>query len=148
MDRNSSGGRRRARSRPRPADVPCRWPDSGMRCAGSATTGSRRTSRRGWAAWGVSLAASIAHPGHGAIVARLMAPGKTALRRRLVIVESPAKAKTIAAYLGDGYMVESSIGHIRDLPSSAAEIPTALRGEAWARLGVDVDKDFDPLYVI
>ena len=77
-----------------------------------------------------------------------MAPGKTANGRRLVIVESPAKAKTIAAYLGDGYMVESSIGHIRDLPNSASEIPAALKGEAWTRLGVDVDRDFDPLYVV
>jgi DNA topoisomerase-1 len=65
-----------------------------------------------------------------------------------VIVESPAKAKTIAGYLGDGYIVESSIGHIRDLPNSASEIPAALKGEAWARLGVDVDKGFEPLYVV
>ena len=65
-----------------------------------------------------------------------------------MIVESPAKAKTIAGYLGDGYIVESSIGHIRDLPNSAAEIPEALKGEAWARLGVDVDKEFEPLYVV
>ena len=68
--------------------------------------------------------------------------------RRLVIVESPAKAKTIAGYLGDGYVVESSIGHIRDLPNRAADIPAALKKEPWARLGVDVDHDFAPLYVI
>jgi DNA topoisomerase-1 len=68
--------------------------------------------------------------------------------RRLVIVESPAKAKTIAGYLGPGYVVESSIGHIRDLPNSAAEIPAAHKGEAWARLGVNVDRDFEPLYVV
>ncbi|MGZ4441124.1 MAG: type I DNA topoisomerase [Gaiellaceae bacterium] len=77
-----------------------------------------------------------------------MAAGKTPNGRRLVIVESPAKAKTIAGYLGEGYMVESSIGHIRDLPNSASEIPAALKGEAWARLGVDVDKGFEPLYVV
>ena len=65
-----------------------------------------------------------------------------------MIVESPAKAKTIAGYLGDGYIVESSIGHIRDLPNSASEIPAALKGEAWARLGVDVDHEFEPLYVV
>ena len=65
-----------------------------------------------------------------------------------MIVESPAKAKTIAGYLGDDYMVESSIGHIRDLPNSASEIPAALKGEAWSRLGVDVDHDFEPLYVV
>src|SRR5579862_6941005 len=77
-----------------------------------------------------------------------MAAGKTKNGRRLVIVESPAKAKTIAGYLGDDYMVESSIGHIRDLPNSASEIPAALKGEAWSRLGVDVDHEFEPLYVV
>ena len=66
----------------------------------------------------------------------------------LVIVESPAKAKTIAKILGKDFTVESSIGHIRDLPASAAEIPAAYKGFAWARLGVDVDNDFKPLYVI
>ncbi|GAA4510695.1 type I DNA topoisomerase [Actinoallomurus oryzae] len=71
-------------------------------------------------------------------------PGGT----RLVIVESPAKAKTIAGYLGNGYVVESSIGHIRDLPERAADIPSKLKGEAWARLGVNVDHDFEPLYVV
>ena len=74
-------------------------------------------------------------------------PGK-ANGRRLVIVESPAKAKTIAGYLGSDYMVESSIGHIRDLPHSAAEVPAAQKQEPWARLGVDVDHDFEPLYVV
>ena len=68
--------------------------------------------------------------------------------RRLVIVESPAKAKTIAGYLGDGYVVESSIGHIRDLPNRAADIPAAVKKEPWARLGVNVDDEFQPLYVI
>ena len=66
----------------------------------------------------------------------------------LVIVESPAKAKTIAGFLGSGYMVESSIGHIRDLPSDADEIPASFKGEPWARLGVDVDNGFKPLYVV
>jgi DNA topoisomerase-1 len=68
--------------------------------------------------------------------------------RRLVIVESPAKAKTIAGYLGKDYIVESSIGHIRDLPHSAAEVPAAAKQEPWARLGVNVDQDFEPLYVV
>ncbi len=68
--------------------------------------------------------------------------------RRLVIVESPAKAKTIAGYLGDGYVVESSIGHIRDLPNRAADIPAAVKKEPWARLGVNVDDAFQPLYVV
>ena len=68
--------------------------------------------------------------------------------RKLVIVESPAKAKTIAGYLGPGYIVESSIGHIRDLPNNASEIPAKLKGEEWARLGVNVDNDFEPIYVV
>ena len=67
---------------------------------------------------------------------------------KLVIVESPAKAKTIAGYLGRGYVVESSIGHIRDLPQSAADVPAKIKGEAWARLGVDVDNEFTPYYVV
>ena len=67
---------------------------------------------------------------------------------RLVIVESPAKARTIAGYLGKGYVVESSIGHIRDMPDKAAEIPAKYKSEPWARLGVNVDADFAPLYVV
>jgi DNA topoisomerase I len=66
----------------------------------------------------------------------------------LVIVESPAKAKTIAGFLGRDYTVESSIGHIRDLPRNAADVPPAYKSESWARLGVDVDNDFKPLYVV
>jgi DNA topoisomerase I len=66
----------------------------------------------------------------------------------LVIVESPAKAKTIAGILGKDYIVESSIGHIRDLPGSATEIPAAYKDEPWARLGVDTENDFKPLYVV
>ena len=69
-------------------------------------------------------------------------------QRRLVIVESPAKARTIAGYLGRGYVVESSIGHIRDLPNGAAEIPAAQKKEPWARLGIDVDHGFAPLYIV
>jgi len=65
-----------------------------------------------------------------------------------VIVESPAKAKTIAGYLGRNYVVESSIGHIRDLPMSAADIPAKYKKEPWSRLGVDVDNGFEPLYVV
>ena len=67
---------------------------------------------------------------------------------RLVIVESPAKARTIAGYLGDDFLVESSVGHVRDLPQKAADVPEIFKGEAWARLGVDVDNDFKPLYVV
>src|SRR5438067_4463579 len=66
----------------------------------------------------------------------------------LVIVESPAKARTIAGFLGRDFVVESSIGHIRDLPRRAADVPAAYKGEPWARLGVDVDNGFKPLYVL
>ncbi len=72
----------------------------------------------------------------------------TTTGHKLVIVESPAKAKTIAGFLGRGYVVESSIGHIRDLPQSAADVPAKIKGEPWARLGVDVDHDFTPYYVV
>ncbi|WP_335936767.1 type I DNA topoisomerase [Streptomyces sp. PTD5-9] len=67
--------------------------------------------------------------------------------RRLVIVESPAKAKTIKGYLGPGYVVEASVGHIRDLPNGAAEVPEEYTGEV-RRLGVDVEHDFQPVYVV
>ncbi|MGW2226743.1 type I DNA topoisomerase [Streptomyces formicae] len=67
--------------------------------------------------------------------------------RRLVIVESPAKAKTIKSYLGPGYVVEASVGHIRDLPNGAAEVPDKYTGEV-RRLGVDVENDFEPIYVV
>jgi DNA topoisomerase I len=68
--------------------------------------------------------------------------------KRLVIVESPAKAKTIAGYLGPGFVVESSIGHIRDLPERAAEVPEEIKGKPWGRLAVDVENDFQPYYVV
>ena len=68
--------------------------------------------------------------------------------RSLVIVESPAKARTISKFLGKGFEVESSIGHVRDLPSTATEIPAKYKGQPWARLGVDVEHEFQPLYVV
>ena len=66
----------------------------------------------------------------------------------LVIVESPTKARTIRNYLPPGYQVEASMGHVRDLPQSASEIPTNVKGEAWAKIGVNVAADFEPLYVV
>ncbi len=72
----------------------------------------------------------------------------TSKTKKLLIVESPAKARTISKYLGAGYLVESSIGHVRDLPSAASEIPAKYKTLAWARLGVDVDDNFKPLYII
>src|SRR5581483_9312159 len=68
--------------------------------------------------------------------------------RRLVIVESPTKARKLAGYLGSNYIVESSRGHIRDLPRNAADVPAKYKTEPWARLGVDVDHNFEPLYII
>jgi DNA topoisomerase I len=73
---------------------------------------------------------------------------KTDTGKTLVIVESPAKAKTIGGYLGRGYTVEASIGHIRDLPRNAADIPAKYKGEPWARLGVNTERNFEPLYVV
>ena len=70
------------------------------------------------------------------------------MSKSLVIVESPAKARKIASYLGDDYVVESSVGHIRDLPRNAADVPPSHKSEKWARMGVDTDNDFKPLYVV
>jgi len=78
-------------------------------------------------------------------------PKATAMERptrRLVIVESPTKAKKIAPYLGANYVVESSVGHIRDLPRNAADVPAKYKGESWAKTGVDVDNGFVPLYIV
>jgi DNA topoisomerase-1 len=71
-----------------------------------------------------------------------------AVAHKLVIVESPAKARTIGGYLGQGYVVESSIGHIRDLPQSAADTPAKIKDKPWGRLAVDVDNGFEPYYVV
>jgi DNA topoisomerase-1 len=67
---------------------------------------------------------------------------------KLVIVESPAKAKTISKFLGSDYEVVASYGHIRDLPSSAAEVPEAIKQKPWSRMAVDIDNNFEPYYVI
>ncbi|MCF6334319.1 MAG: toprim domain-containing protein, partial [Spirochaetales bacterium] len=68
-------------------------------------------------------------------------------KKIFVIVESPTKAKTIRKFLPSNYTVDASIGHVRDLPTSAADIPKNLKGEEWTRLGIDVDNNFKPLYV-
>ena len=70
------------------------------------------------------------------------------MAKSLVIVESPTKAKTLRGFLGSGYVVESSVGHVRDLPASAAEIPPELKKSPWARIGVNVEADFEPLYIV
>jgi DNA topoisomerase-1 len=77
-----------------------------------------------------------------------MAKKPTAGGTSLVIVESPAKARTISKFLGQGYTIEASIGHIRDLPQGAKEIPEEYKKEDWAYLGVNVNHDFEPVYVI
>src|SRR5271154_7054678 len=76
------------------------------------------------------------------------AAGRPGSAKPLVIVESPAKARTISAMLGPDFIVESSVGHIRDLPRRADEVPEAYKAEVWSRLGVDVDNGFKPLYVV
>jgi DNA topoisomerase I len=68
--------------------------------------------------------------------------------KALVIVESPAKARTISKFLGPNYIIEASIGHVRDLPQGAKQIPAEFKSEEWAYLGVNVNKDFDPVYII
>ncbi|MCC6933874.1 MAG: type I DNA topoisomerase [Deltaproteobacteria bacterium] len=68
--------------------------------------------------------------------------------KHLVIVESPTKAKTISKFLGKDYTVKASNGHVRDLPSNATEIPASFKAHKWSRLGVNIEKDFEPLYVI
>src|SRR4051794_2574012 len=65
-----------------------------------------------------------------------------------VIVESPTKAKTIRKFLPSGFHVEACVGHIRDLPASAREIPEKYKGQKWATLGINVEDDFSPLYII
>ena len=103
------------------------------KAAGNAAASHDGTGRNGTGHNGTGRGGTGTGSGHGT---------------RLVIVESPAKARTIAGYLGKGYVVESSIGHIRDMPDKAAEIPIKYRSEPWARLGVDVDNDFAALYVV
>ncbi len=68
--------------------------------------------------------------------------------RSLVIVESPTKARTISGFLPEGFVVEASIGHVRDLPNSAKEIPATIKDQPWARLGINIDNDFQPVYVV
>ena len=73
---------------------------------------------------------------------------KTPQGKPLVIVESPAKARTISRFLGSDYVIEASVGHIRDLPANAAEVPTKYKKEKWSRLGIDIENDFSPLYIV
>jgi len=70
------------------------------------------------------------------------------MAKTLVIVESPAKARTLSRFLGDRYQVEASYGHVRDLPESASQVPDEIRKKKWGRLGVDIEGDFKPYYVV
>ena len=76
------------------------------------------------------------------------AQGSVSGGKKFVIVESATKAKKIQKFLGDGFIVEASVGHIRDLPRGAADVPPKYKKEQWARLGVNVDDDFQPLYIV
>ena len=73
---------------------------------------------------------------------------KTGEERVLVIVESPTKARTITKFLPEGFVVKASVGHVRDLPNSATEVPAKYKKQPWGRLGVNVDGEFEPIYVI
>jgi DNA topoisomerase-1 len=112
--------------------VPARTPTAKTKAAATATKAKSGAATKAKAAATKGTAVTKSN-GHGT---------------KLVIVESPSKARTIAGYLGQGYVVESSVGHIRDMPDSAAEIPAKYRGEPWARLGVNVDDNFQALYVV
>lgn len=81
-------------------------------------------------------------------VARTKTFSKEGSGTKLVIVESPTKAKTIRKFLGKEYVVESCMGHVRDLPESAKAIPEKFKGQKWANLGVNVESDFEPIYVV
>ena len=74
--------------------------------------------------------------------------GRDSIRKPVVIVESPAKARTLARLLGDDFRVEASVGHVRDLPDNASEVPAAIRDKPWGRMGVDVENGFRPYYVV
>ena len=113
--------------------MPARTDTAKTKAAATASKATKAKSDGGIKAPGRSRVKAAANHGHGT---------------KLVIVESPSKARTIAGYLGQGYVVESSVGHIRDMPDSAAEIPAKYRGEPWARLGVNVDDNFQALYVV
>lgn len=81
-------------------------------------------------------------------MAKKSSPSTKPAGKALVIVESPAKARTISGYLGKDYIIEASIGHVRDLPEGAKQIPEEFKGEDWAYLGVNVKSQFEPVYII
>ena len=70
------------------------------------------------------------------------------MARSLVVVESPTKARTLSGFLGSRYRVMASVGHVRDLPNNASEVPEAIKGKDWGSMAVDVENDFQPYYVV
>src|SRR4051794_24185815 len=126
----------RGAQRSRPPPSACRHPDH--RTTDRSTVPSRTAKNGSQPANGTASGSSTPTRRRSGV------PGG----RPLVIVESPTKAGKIAGYLGNGYVVEASVGHIRDLPRNAADVPAEHKGASWARLGVDVDNAFEPLYVV
>jgi DNA topoisomerase-1 len=120
--------------------------EEGPATAGPAKVGAEKKPVKAVPAKTGAAKAAPAKPGAVKKAAGSKATGGAGTK--LVIVESPSKARTIAGYLGNGYVVESSVGHIRDMPDSAADIPAKYKSEPWAKLGVNVDHDFDALYVV
>ena len=121
--------------------------------AKKAPSTAPRASKAAKAVKRAAAKSATARPAAGKAAAEKPAAARPAAQAKgegkpLVIVESPAKAKTIRGYLGRDYIVEASVGHIRDLPHGADEIPKDLKKESWAKIGVNVDQDFEPLYVV
>lgn len=118
---------------------------SGSSVSSAATTAGRRKSTK-------KAANRAAKPRARAATSRRRVPkrrgGQGERKRHLVIVESPAKAETIGRFLDDSYLVDSSYGHVRDLPRRADERPASIREEKWAELGVNVDADYEPIYIV
>ncbi len=110
---------------------------------GQPQTSSFRRSPQGW-----TMAPDPSIDATPTVTLSMTKQKTTAIAPALVIVESPTKAKTIGKYLGSDYVVEASVGHIRDLPKGAREIPDKFKKEPWARLGVNVDSNFEPIYVV
>ncbi len=117
----------------------------GSRAGSAATATKRRKSTK-------RAAKKAAKPRARTATAQRKTPkhrsGQGKGKRHLVIVESPAKAETIGRFLDDAYLVDSSYGHVRDLPRRADERPASIREEKWAELGVNVDADYEPVYIV
>ena len=118
---------------------------SGSRASSAATAAKRKKSTKR-AAKGAAKPRARTTTSQRGTPKRRGGQGKG--KRHLVIVESPAKAETIGRFLDDAYLVDSSYGHVRDLPRRADERPASIREEKWAELGVNVDADYAPVYIV